>query len=156
MSTVIGIDPGYANFAFAVIPLHNVRQIVVWKRERLWSGDGKPSENTLFWAMLAWCRRNTALLEQATAIVIESQMQPRFKIMNTVVRTLYPDKTLVVHPNVVTAHYDMINVRSTKKQQAICWCRLLFDRKIPGGKADDMADAALMARMVADDILSNE
>lgn len=148
--TTIGIDMGYRNLGFAVLRLDNPRVPVYWACEPLPLRPGKPSESDLFHAIYAWCRLKKPLLDQAMHIAIESQMQARFKIMNTVIRTLYPVKTVVIHPFTMTAHYNLRSTRIRKKQDALCWCRVLFDVALPHGKQDDVADAALLALMAAE------
>lgn len=147
--TTIGIDIGYRNLGFAVISLINPRRPILWGCEPVITKAGKPSEDDLFRAILAWCKRRRPLLDQATHITIEAQMQARFKIMNTVIRTLYPGKTLVVHPFTMAACYGLRHKRAEKKIDTMCWCRVLFDVPLPQGKQDDVADAALLALMGA-------
>ena len=146
---VLGIDPGYRNFATAVVSSLNPRFPTHWRNEDIFPRKGRPSEDDIFRISLAWVRRNRALLENVTLIVIERQMQARFKIMTTVIRSIYPEKTILVTPNQMTAHYGLTNQRDQKKIEAVCWCRVLFDRAVPAHptKQDDLADAALLALM---------
>jgi Holliday junction resolvasome RuvABC endonuclease subunit len=145
---VLGIDPGYRNFATAVVSSANPRSPSHWKNEDIYPASGRASEDDIFWITIAWCDSHRTLLENVTLIVIESQMQARFKIMTTVIRSQYPHKTVLVSPNQMTAHYGLTNKRAEKKQQAMCWCNVLFDRAIPAAdKQDDLADAALLALM---------
>lgn len=148
--TTVGIDMGYRNLGLCVIPLGNLRRPIVWRCEPVFEGRGKPSEEQLFRAIYAWCLAKKPLLDQAMHIAIESQMQARFKVMNTVIRTLYPHKTVVVHPFTMAAHFDLRHRRPLKKIDAICWCRVLFDVPLPQGKQDDVADAALLALMATE------
>lgn len=152
---VIGIDMGYANLGVCILDTADLTIPTYWANERIWFGRGKPTENELFWAMHAWCQRHIHLLYDADLIVLERQMQARFKIMNTVIRTLHPRKTRVVSPNSVTSHFKFTNKREIKKAQAVTKCRELFPAfEWPGGKLDDMADAALLAKYALDTFYS--
>lgn len=145
---VLAIDPGYRNFATAVVSSFNPRHPTHWRNEDIFPRSGRASEEDIFRITVVWCRRHRSLLENVTLIVIERQMQARFKIMTTVIRSMYPEKTVLVTPNQVTAHFGLTNLRAQKKEEAVCWCRVLFDRAVPGAdKQDDLADAALMALM---------
>ena len=151
--TSVGIDIGFINLGLCVLPLHDLRTPILWRREQIFHGGGKPTEEQLFHCIFKWCLRNAAILKQAKVIAIESQMQARFKIMNTVIRTLYPEPTVLVHPRTLIAAFGLRHQREGKKQDTILWCNLLFDRKLPAtGKVDDMADAALMALYAAEQL----
>ena len=149
MHSVLGIDPGYRNFATCVLLAANPRVPMLWKNEDIFPASGKASEEDIFRITIHWCTANKQLLDSVSLIVIESQMQARFKIMTTVIRSIYAHKTVLVSPNRMTAHYGLTNKRAQKKLEAICWCNVFFDTKIPRvhGKCDDMADAALLALM---------
>ena len=118
----------------------------MWVREAVFKGRGNPSSDDLFWAAYNWALAHQHTLALADTIVLERQMQARFKIMNNVIRTLYPHKTVLVSPRTISAHFNMPLRRKEKKIATVAYCRLCFDIPIPDdAKQDDMADAALLA-----------
>lgn len=153
MLTAIGIDIGYANCGVCVLPLDDPSRPLYWARERVYHGRGRPTEDQLWRACYEWCMKNKGRLDSAAVIAIEAQMQAKFKVMNCVIRTLYPHTTIVVHPFTLCSAYDLRRTREAKKEDAICWCGVLFAVPLPDdGKQDDMADAALMALYAAESL----
>lgn len=146
MLTAIGIDIGYANCGVCVLPLDDPTRPLYWARERVFHGRGRPTEEQLWRACYVWCMKNKARFDSAAVIAIESQIQAKFKVMNCVIRTLYAQTTIMVHPFTLCSYFDLRRQRAGKKDDAICWCRVSFAVPLPAdGKQDDMADAALMA-----------
>lgn len=147
MKKVLAIDMGFANLAYCMVGSNARRAPLAWHCERIWDGQGKPTGDNLFWAIHNWVYAHRDLLIEADAIVLERQMQARFKCMNTVVRTLYPFKTELVSPLTIQRLFKLPKGRDAKKRDAVKQCAKLFDTPIPeiGFKKDDMADAALMA-----------
>lgn len=149
-SFVVGIDMGYVNLGVCALT-RDYQQPQQWFVRRIWGGAGTPTEEALFWAIRSWCASNSELLENADRIVLEKQMRAKFKVMNTVIRALYPDKTIVVAPQTVGAHFKLTNKRAVKKREAIELCAKFWPQHpLPDGKQDDMADAALLAKYVID------
>lgn len=148
---ILGIDMGYANFAYCLIdtavrwqrPTH-------WMVSRIWHAKSnakskKPSEDDLFNAMTDWVNSHLMLFENADVIVLERQKRANFKIMNTVVRARFHWKTKVVHAATVGAMFGMSRRREEKKEDAVKICNATFEGMPQvNNKHDDMADAALL------------
>lgn len=141
-SLVIGIDAGYANFAWVAIKDGNWRSPERWCNQRLIT---KYSEEALFEATYHWCQVNKQLLDSATAIVLERQIEKKFAVMNTVIRTLYFDKTTVVCPQTISANFDLPRTRAEKKKESIALVKTMGCRLPAVKKKDDLADAMLLA-----------
>jgi hypothetical protein len=139
---VVGIDVGYRNLGMAVVRDGDWARPVYWQVENLLPGK-KYSEEALYQATRAWCRKYAYFLDEAKAIVLERQMTQKFAVMNTVIRTLYHDKTIVAHPATVGALHRLPSTRAEKKRAAVG----LVNGNVPVPKAakqDDLADAMLL------------
>lgn len=142
--SIVAIDAGYANFACVHIN-GDWRRPLRLTNERLL--EGPFNEEALFEATYQWCQQNKAMLESCDAIVLERQMEKKFAVINTVIRTLHHDKTEERNPRSVGARFGLdVNDRPRKKRQAV----ELVKRNVPmlsrkKGKKDDMADAFLLA-----------
>ena len=146
---VLGIDMGYANFAWCVLSSNQLDQPLAWNVERILRGK-RITRNDIFHAIMAWCDRNQDMLNSVDHIVLEEQLQKRFISANAALRGRFHDKnTEVVSASVVAKLFSMTKRQcNNKKQRAIEICRgfnFQFPRVRKGQKLDDMADAALMA-----------
>ncbi len=148
---VLGIDMGYANFAWCLIDTEvSVTRPTHWVVERIWtkparSKKWKPTNDQLFEAMYSWCDQHDTLLRGVDAILLERQMRDKFIIMNTVIRTRYHGKIEMLHPSSVARTFHLRTGRDKKKADAVKICEHNMEG-LPKGKRkrDDMADAALM------------
>jgi Holliday junction resolvasome RuvABC endonuclease subunit len=139
---VVGIDVGYRNLGMAVVRDGDWQRPVFWQVENLLPGK-KYSEEALYQATRNWCVKYAYFLGEAKAIVLERQMTQKFAVMNTVIRTLYHDKTIVVHPSTVGALHKLPSTRAEKKKAAV----QLVNSNVPipaASKQDDLADAMLL------------
>lgn len=141
-SLVIAIDAGYANFAWVAIKNGNWRSPERWSKQRLIT---KFSEEALFAATYRWCQVNKELLDRATAIVLERQIEKKFAVMNTVIRTLYFDKTVVISPQTISASFNLPRTRAEKKKASVSLVKKMGCRVPAVKKQDDLADAMLLA-----------
>lgn len=140
---VLGIDPGWANFAYCQLG-QNWRQPFVWNVERIMNPPY--SEEALWKAIFAWCQKNEIMLKSSTHIVIERQMEAPFIVIATTIRTLYPKTTVVVSPKTVGKLFNLPVKRAEKKKAAVEIVRR--NVSFPEGsqkKKDDLADAYLLA-----------
>lgn len=140
---VLGIDPGWANFAYCQLG-QNWRVPIAWSVERIMSPPY--SEENLWKAIFAWCQRNESLLKSSTHIVIERQMEAPFIVIATTIRTLYPKTTIIANPKTVGKLFGLPTKRTEKKKAAVELVRKNVE--FPEGsqkKKDDLADAYLLA-----------
>lgn len=141
VAQIIGIDVGYANLAMCGLD-PDWRNPVIWTNERIL--EGKYTEEGLWQATFAWCKKHQELLENACMIVLERQIDDRFKVMNAIIRTLHPSLAVVVAPATIGAKFGLRRTRKEKKEDAI---RLVGNnlRIVDARKKDDLADAFLLA-----------
>jgi hypothetical protein len=140
-STVIGIDVGYANLACCSLDA-NWSSPIRWTNERIL--EGKYTEEKLWSVTYQWCRENREFLGEASMIVLERQIEAPFKMMNTVIRTLYPNTAVVISPKTISAKYGRSHTRKEKKQEAV----ELVSKNVMlprAKKKDDLADSYLLA-----------
>ena len=138
---MIGIDVGFANLACCGLD-GDWRKPVFWTNERIL--EGKYSEERLWQATYAWCMKMKDIFKAASMIVLERQIDDRFKVMNTVIRTLHPTLAVVVSPATIGAKFGLRRNRKEKKEDAI---KLVGNklRIADVRKKDDLADAFLLA-----------
>lgn len=138
---VIGIDVGWANLGTCSIGA-DWKKPVRWTNQRIMEGIYK--EDALWQATINWCKENAEEFDAADLIVLERQHEPPLRMMNTVIRTLYPSTTVIVSPKTIAAKFKLSHIRKQKKQDAV---KLVAKNlRIPDGKKqDDLADAFLLA-----------
>lgn len=142
-SLIVAIDAGFRNLGVVAIRDGNWRQPAYWSRESL-THLKKPTEEALYHATYDWCQKHALLLDGADQIVLERQMHKKFVVINTVIRTLHHEKTVVVGPTTVGAFHRLPSTRAEKKLAGTALVKQ--NVAIPlEGKQDDMADAMLMA-----------
>lgn len=156
---VVGIDPGYVNFAVCGISSTNMLKPYYWSNTALFKGDF--SEERLANAIYTWIKSPEikALLDNADVIVIERQMTMKFQAINHCVRFLYFDKTKEVNPNTLRAFFQLPVKRKEKKKAAVDLVKTKAVFPVQKGKKDDLADAYLVAifhLLNSKEILRNE
>lgn len=149
---VLGIDIGYANLAYCMIDTRYHLRPTHWHCERVYFGGGQPTEDQLIAAMMNWCDVNDEMLQSAHAIVLERQLQDKFKLMNCVVQVRYFAKTFVRGACTVGARFGLPTKRGPKKKAAVALVKKLFTGLPVRDKDDDLADAALLALYHLDDL----
>lgn len=154
---ILGIDPGYRNFAYCLVNSHEWHRPEKWGRTELFSGPC--TDEKLVTGTASWCTRNAPMLEEADHIVIEYQKEKAMAIIATVIRAQYMHKTSWIHPATVGAFFHLPRERAEKKKAAVVCSKANVGHfpKCPG-KADDMADAYLLAmhRIFNEEFVSQE
>jgi len=141
---VVGIDAGYANLAFVVVSTENISRPVFHGRFRILAG--KYSEVALLDACEEFFKRPDIVkwMERADQIMLEYQKDRKFHTVNMFAKVKYFNKTSIVHPNTVGAHFKLAKDRKEKKKDAVA---LFQSNTVIGsekGKKDDLADAYLL------------
>jgi hypothetical protein len=143
MKRVLGIDAGYKNFAYCELQ-EGIRRPFTWKNVSLF--EGSYDEEKLFAGTMQWCLDNADLLKAVDRIVLERQMKMKFAVINTVIRSLYYKKTIVVNPLTVGKHYGLPRTRAEKKKAAVNYVsKLTAFNASATRKKDDLADSYLLA-----------
>jgi len=143
---VLAIDAGTRNFAYCMIDTTNWRKPLLWQHEMLWRGTGKPSRREIVRMTREWAQKHQDDLRRCDVIALERQMRDNFIIMNTVIETLYFDKTVTYHPTAVGHWWKQPRRREEKKAEGIVRVReLSHGFPVNSGKIDDLADAWLLA-----------
>lgn len=141
---VCAIDVGYKNFAYCIVDNVSYPAPVTLTRQCLWRSKARPSVSDAVQMIVAWCKTHDNMLAECDHIVLENQLRPVFIAMNAALEALHPTKVTVVNPRTVGAFWRLPTKREPKKLAAIQ--RLISNGiGVPAGKADDMADAWLMA-----------
>ena len=143
---VAAIDMGYRNMGFCVLDRTSLTKPVLLScTDLLPNVRGTPDRRQLFHAIYDWARQNKSILDQCDTIVLETQKSAKFKCMNTVIMSLYPDRYHLLHPFSLCAAYQLPRTRKEKKAATIKLVNARMAEPLIGAKQDDMADAALMA-----------
>lgn len=150
---VTAIDVGLRNFAWCTL---NPHEILAHDNVDLWAPAlgrrRKPTRTDLVKIARDWCEQHAALLSSSDRIVLENQIREPYIVLNTVIQTLYYNKTVVAHPMTVGAHFGLPHKRLAKKARGI-EVAVANGVALPEGKQDDLADAWLMARWGLDMML---
>lgn len=85
------------------------------------------------------------MLSECDLIVLETQMRVPFIIMNTVINTMFFERTIQVHPMTVGSFYKLPKTRVAKKAGGVTFVRRFAEVPADKVKEDDLADAWLMA-----------
>lgn len=142
---MIGIDAGFANHACCALD-YDWRRPVRWTNERIM--EGKYTEEKLWQATFKWCQANREMLEQASMIVLERQIEAPFKMMNTMIRTLHPHTAVIVSPATVGKRFGLSKTRKEKKEDAVNLVTknlIAYSGMPKSKKKDDLADSYLLA-----------
>ena len=146
---VCAIDAGTRNFAFCVVDNMSWKDPLVWRHEDLWAPArgkrSKPTKVQMVDLTYAWCRRNADMLQDCDVILLETQMRTPFIIMNTVIHSLYYSKVQVVSPMTIASFFQLPKTRDAKKAAGVRTVELHAEIPLQRYKADDLADAWLMA-----------
>lgn len=142
---VVGVDPGYVNFAVCGIDTSNPTRPFYWSNTPLFRGTF--SEEKLCSALNTWINQPgiKLLLEEADEIILERQMTMKFQAVNHCIRFKYFDKTREVNPNTLRAFFMLPVKRREKKRAAVQLVQKNTVFPITKGKKDDLADAYLLA-----------
>ncbi len=144
---VCAIDAGTRNFAFCFMDNLDWRQPVNWRKQDLWAPmpkrATKPTLQDVIYITYTWCMQNKTQLDECDSIVLETQLRKPFIVMNTVIQTLFYNKTVVVSPMTIAAYFKLPKTRDAKKAAGVA----LVQRYavLHGDKIDDLADAWMMA-----------
>lgn len=143
----VGVDAGSANMAICCIRKDQGKQPYYWKLECL--QKGKVTEEELAQKMHEFLQREHTrmLFEAADVIVLEKQMQSRFKLVNNFIQATYFEKTRLLHPSKIAGKYKLPKLRKDKKKAAVAYVRerAIFPAQKGKKKLDDLADAYLLA-----------
>ena len=143
---VLGIDPGYVNFSYCEIDSENAHVARTWVVERIVHPRVEANEDTVFAATYQWCIDHLELLERVDRIVIEKQRRPIFKIMVAVIRTLWVNKVVLVHPFTLCSVFKLPRTRDAKKRATITFVAEYMLTPFPDHhKEDDLADSCMLA-----------
>ena len=149
---VLGIDPGLRNLAFCVLDAKG--EAVCTGKEDIFAGREITVDGT-YDAIVGWCDRNAAMLDDADVVVIERQFcNSKFKlsacllIMQTVLQTRSHGRCVLLHAMAVKRFYNThagkhaANKRAAVKRALV----LVPELSLTKGKLDDIADALLLAK----------
>lgn len=142
---VLGIDPGYKNFAWCILEKDWSRP-VRWANEALF--EGSYDEEKLWRSIYTWCSRNEQILNDVDQIVIERQIADAFRIIAATIRTFVrnPGKSVIISPKTISKHFGLPHTRDEKKKAAVKLVERNLRIPVPEkSKKDDYADAFLLA-----------
>ena len=144
--SIVAIDVGYRNFAWIKIDKSSWIKPLIWRHEDWWAHQrGKPSRLDILQMTNRWIKTNHAYLKHATRIILERQLKIPFAVMNACIFSHYPEQVEFVSPNTVGAFWSLPSRRKLKKARGIAVVREHGLRFPDARKADDLADAWLMA-----------
>lgn len=140
----MAIDVGYKNFAWCVVDNFSRPAPILHQRQALWHLKRPPQVEEIVDITRAWALAHDVEIAKCDYVVLERQLRPLYIAMNVVLQTMYYDKVLVVHPSTVGAYWGLPRKREEKKKAGV---QLVLEAGVPlpKGKADDLADAWLMA-----------
>jgi len=142
---IVGVDPGYVNFAVCAINTLQPTKPYYWSNAPLFRGTF--SEEKLCVALNDWITQDhiKALLDEADEIILERQMTMKFQAVNHCIRFRYFAKTREVNPKTLGAFFMLPLKRREKKKAAVELVQKNAVLPITKGKKDDLADAYLLA-----------
>jgi len=153
--TVVAVDPGYRNLAICVATIRqsadstevrfNVQLVDVIPNK------ANPTSDDLFIAYRSFCIENAPIFRAARRIVVETQMHSKFIMLGTILRTLYFDTVVMLHPRTLIATFRLPTKRAPKKKATHQLVEQLYPGLVPRGgtKVDDICDSVLMAHWAA-------
>ena len=136
---IIGFDAGYRNFAWVV---YEDGVMTSYNLLDMWPQGGRFTLDNMIHVTRMWVLSHRALLNSADYLVLERQMKKKFCVQNAIIRTLYDDKCILVHPLVLSNYFGLPKQRQAKKAATIEFVRSAgYDG---AGACTHRADAAAM------------
>ena len=139
MSYVVAVDVGIKNLSLCVYDFVTSR-VVFWDNLTLVPcGRYTPARNVQY--VRDFVERYTHLFHNAQRVLIERQMRCNMRIIESVLQTLFFDRTVIISPRSVKAHYGLStkNYRQNKAK-AIEWVDA-FALHNPGCFAEGMVES---------------
>lgn len=145
---LIGVDAGLVNCGICVTSLDDICCPAILDKQFIC--DASVPLNDRFYAMYNWISGLKAYFEEAKLIVLERQMRAPYKMLNTMIMTLYPLKFVVVHPFTLCSFYKLPRKRKAKKLETIKYVKTKVKLPEHLTKLDDVADAMLLCLYAKD------
>lgn len=141
---IVGIDPGYRNFAWVV---WQDGVFTGWHHADLYPRGGKITRHQVRRLTRDWVAAHHQMLKAADKIVVESQIKTKFIVQETVIYSVFPKKTVFVHPLSVSRKFHLPMTRDEKKLATIAYCKKL-GHVCPNGDCNHQYDAAALVLAV--------
>ena len=155
MSYVIAIDVGIKNLSFVVWDFTTAR-CVRWENVSLVpSGRYIPANNVQY--VKAFVKRYEHYFDNAFALMIERQIRCNMRIIESILQTMFYDRTYIISAKCVKAHYNLSHKNyKANKAAAVEWGNSfvlhnpqVFEAGLADSfnrckKQDDLADCLLL------------
>ena len=161
MSYIVSVDVGIKNLALCAYDFCT-NQVIHWENVSLVpNGRYVPAQNVQY--VRDFVLKHEALFGSAAVILVERQMRCNMRIIEAVLQTMYFDRTLVISPKSIKAHYNLStrNYRQNKVK-AVEWAQEFIKnngesvfapdvtRTFEASKKDDLADSLLICMFYLD------